>query len=66
MINQKKKKPTKADYLRIACGMSGVTMSNLTADVILETQKDMERLGGKFSLRDAAKIQTRIENKYKL
>jgi len=63
------KKPTKKqiNYLRVAVGMSGmVAINNAAAELILITQSEMERLGGDYSLKDAAKVSSFIQSKYKV
>ena len=60
--------PTKKqiEYLRLAINMTGVVMINeYTAELILVVLKEMKRLGGKYSLKDAAKIAADLETKHK-
>lgn len=62
------KSPTKKqiEYLRLAINMTGVVMINeYTAELILVVLKEMKRLGGSYSLKDAAKIAADMEAKYK-
>jgi uncharacterized protein YxjI len=54
-------------YLRLSVGMTGtVYLNDAAAETILQVQAEMERLGGDYSLRDAAKIASHIEKKYKV
>ena len=54
-----------ADKFGVALGMCRIGVDNMTAEIIFETYKKVLELGGEFSLRDAAKITTDIEAKYK-
>ena len=52
-------------YLRLSVGMTGIIyLNDAAAETILQVQAEMERLGGKYSLKDAAKIAAYIEKKY--
>jgi hypothetical protein len=60
--------PTKKqiEYLRLAINMTGVVRINeYTAELILIVLKEMKRLGGSYSLKDAAKIAADLEAKHK-
>jgi hypothetical protein len=49
-------------YLRISIGMTGaMSISDYGCELVLVVQSEMERLGGKFSLRDAAKVADQVE-----
>ena len=53
------KRPTKKqiEFLRLALGMTGLVLINdHISELILVVQSEMKRLGGKYSLMDAAKI----------
>lgn len=54
-----------ADKFAVALGMSRIAVDNMTAEIIFETYKKVLELGGEFSLSDAAKITTQVEEKYK-
>jgi len=58
------KKSEETNILRIALGLTGIATNNRTVDTILEVQKQVKRLGGKFSVSHAAKIEIMIEKKY--
>lgn len=60
------KHPTKAqiEYTRLAMSLSGLPINDITAEHILIVQGELERLGGKFSLRDAAKIEAYLEARH--
>jgi len=61
----KRPSKNKIQYLRLAIGMTGkAIISDSMADLILTTQSEMKRLGGKFSLRDAAKIADELDKIY--
>jgi hypothetical protein len=62
MIHKKISKEVK--QLQIALGMGGVTTSHFACEFILETQKKIAKMGGKYSLMDASKLFCRIEKKY--
>jgi anti-anti-sigma regulatory factor len=52
------------ENFRICLGMTGVAMvDNTCAEIILHVKHEMRRLGGSFSLRDAAKIVDHVTNK---
>lgn len=51
--------------LRICVGMTGLPLSNFVAELILETQKKMNEMGGDFDLHTACKIHSKVEEKYK-
>jgi hypothetical protein len=52
--------------LRICLGMTGLAMVNdVGAETILMVMSEMKRLGGEYSLDDAAKIEDAIAQKYK-
>lgn len=61
------KRPTKKQIqsLRIALGMTGaMALNDAACDLILTTQNEVKRLGGKFSLRDGVAIQFAVEETY--
>lgn len=61
-------KPTKKqiEFLRLALGMTGLVLVNdQTAELILVVQDEMKRLGGEYSLKDAAKIEVEMEKRHK-
>jgi hypothetical protein len=53
------------EYLRIALGLCGIGIGSQTACLINEVYKEVQRLGGGFSIRDAARIQYEVEQRYK-
>ncbi len=56
---------TQIEYLQIAVGLTGIVyLNDAAAETILQVQAEMERLGGEYSLRDAAKIAAYVEKKY--
>ena len=62
------KKPTKKqiEFLRLALGMTGLAAVNdNVAELILVVQAEMRRLGGQYSLRDAARIESEMERRWK-
>jgi len=62
----KKFTKTQIEYLRLSVGMTGIVFLNhAAAETILQAQAEMERLGGDYTLRDAAKIGVYIKKKYK-
>ncbi len=53
------KRPSKKriNYFRLALGMTGlIAMDNMTCELVLTVQDEMDRLGVKYSLRDASRI----------
>ncbi|MES2287888.1 MAG: hypothetical protein V4547_19525 [Bacteroidota bacterium] len=61
------KRPTKkqVDFLRISLGLSGIVCNPMSCESVLITQSEMRRLGGKFSMRDGARIEAMIIEIYK-
>lgn len=58
--------PQAINHLRIALGMTGsIAINNALAEIILIVQDEMLKLGGAYSLRDAARIADYVEKKYK-
>ena len=55
----------KVRYLAIALGMCGLTVSNYGAEIILKAIDAIDKMGGDFDLKTAAKIQVEAEEKYK-
>ena len=53
------KRPSKKaiETLRLALGMSQICVNTVAAEMILTIQSEVERLGGEYSLRDAAKVE---------
>ena len=54
----------KINYFRTAMQLQGISMSIQVADQIIQTYEELCTLGGDFSLRDVAKIQAVINEKY--
>jgi len=54
----------KINYLRIALGLQKIGVNNETADRIIETYKQVSKLKGEFSIKDAVEIETRMNKKY--
>ena len=53
------------NYLRIALVLSGIVgATNSICETILMTQEMMAKKGGKFSIKDACKIEEFIRQKY--
>lgn len=60
-------KPTnkQIEYLRLALGMTGLILINdETAELILVVQDEMKRLGGEYSLKDAAKVAVELQKRH--
>mgnify|MGYP003393201612 CR=1 FL=1 len=55
---------TEIDNLRIALNLSGIGINNQLCDLILETQKKVKILKGKFSVEDGVKLQCENVEKY--
>ena len=49
---------------RLALGLSGMPCNDPAAETTLIVESEFERLGTKFSLADAAKIEAHIQRKY--
>lgn len=61
------KRPSKKQIqeLRIALGMTGlICINDSAADLILTTQNEIKRIGGKFSVRDGVHIATEVNKTY--
>lgn len=50
--------------MRLALGLSGMPCNDASAETVLLVTEGIERLGSKFSLRDAASIEEHIRSKY--
>jgi hypothetical protein len=55
----------KIRYLRIALQLQGINMGMPISDQIIQTYEKICKLGGNFSLKDAAEIEVGIQEKYK-
>ena len=55
-----------ANYMRLALGMSGISVSTQVADLIWTMKEGIDAKGDKFSIRDASQIEAMIEKKYKV
>ena len=49
---------------RLALGLSGMPCNDPAAETVLLVESEIERLGNKFSLREAANIEYYIHKKY--
>lgn len=56
--------PTKVEYMRMALGICGLGVSDMTAEIIVRVYQGIEKMGGEFSLMDAAKIEAEVQEKY--
>lgn len=61
---QRPKASKKAQYLQLALGMVGVACDYIGCELILETQKAMEKMGNDFDLKTAASIKAKIDKKF--
>lgn len=52
--------------MRLALSLSGLTANGAGAETVLLVTSEIERLGDKFSLREATDIEYHIRNKYDL
>ena len=50
--------------MRLALGLSGLPVNDSSAETVLIVHSEMERLGNKFSLKEAANIEYHIYRKY--
>ncbi len=50
---------------RLALGLSGLPCNDAAAETTLLVESEFERLGNKFSLREAAAIEWHIHRKYR-
>lgn len=56
----------KTQWTRLALGIAGVTCNtDVTPEIIWRTFEAMQRLGGKFSVRDGARIKAQVEERNK-
>lgn len=49
---------------RLALGLAGLPCNDAAAETVLLVESEIEKLGNKFSLRDAANIEYHIHRKY--
>lgn len=50
------------DFLRLSLNMTGIIgVNGATSELILVVQDEMKRLGGNYSLRDAARIEATVK-----
>ena len=49
---------------RLALGLSGLPCNDAAAETVLLVESEIERLGNKFSLMEASKIEYHIHKKY--
>lgn len=54
----------KAHELSIGLAMVGINVNIMTAELILEAQSTMKKMGDKFDLKTASRIQVMIHEKY--
>lgn len=64
MSNQELTIEEKANYLRMALALTKVVADNKVSELIIRLYEGIIEKGGKFSLRDAAEIETIVEKKY--
>lgn len=60
----KKFSKQKIDYTRMALSLAGLVVGDAGAELVLQVTSEIDRLGGKFSILDAAKIEAYICKKY--
>lgn len=53
------------EALRIALALTGIGVNSQTACLLNEIFKAVQRLGGKFSIEDAVRIQYDVDKRYK-
>ena len=51
--------------MRLGLGLSGLPCDDAAAETVLMVTDAIDRLGAKFTLRDASRIEEFIRNKYK-
>lgn len=57
----------KTEFTRIALGLAGISVKDgITPEIIWRTFESMQKLGGKFSLRDGTMVKAAVEQKYKM
>jgi hypothetical protein len=52
--------------MRIALGLSGLPCNDAAAETVLLVNREMKRLGSKFSIRESSEIEYFITRKYKM
>ena len=57
--------PKKTQRMRIALSFCGVSVNDATAELIWKAYEMMEQKGDDFSIKDGAKLQCEVEDKYK-
>lgn len=56
--------PKQIQMRRLALSLSGLSCNDAAAETTLIVESEFERLGGKFSLKDASAIEYHIYKKY--
>ena len=57
-------KQEKIEYLQIALGLQKISVDEAVADTIIQTYEGILKIGGKFSIEDAVKIQMNVRETY--
>lgn len=57
--------PAKTRRMRISLSFSGITVNDITAELIWKAYELMTEKGDDFSIKDGAKLQTETEDKYR-
>lgn len=54
----------KIEYMRLALALQRISVDEAVADTIVQTYGAILKLGGKFSIEDAVKIEMGVREKY--
>jgi hypothetical protein len=54
----------KVDYMRIGMALVGISVNNLTAEIMVKMYEGITEKGGDFNLHDAVKIEFEVTGKY--
>lgn len=52
-------------YFKMALALSGIAVSDFTAELIIELWDGIIKKGGKFSVKDSVEIEFRVMHKYR-
>ncbi len=63
-MNALKKRNKAIAQFQLALGMAGLATNHQSVDLILEVQKAVSKMGGKFTLRDACRISAEVEERH--
>jgi hypothetical protein len=63
-MDKKLTQKEKIDYMRISLAFIGISVNDVTVDIILQSYEEILKKGGKFSIEDMCKIEWDTKKKY--